>query len=188
MNYRRVYNEIIDAGRKVKNDCVSRSVSVSADVVPDVWGAADLCVHLNIPAGIWGSDPHDTTYISRAAQIVAYKCLSKMHPNSKIISDTLRALLKLRGRKKRKIPLRRPRHSPATRAKMSASHTGKKFSMESRQKMSDAKRGIAFTEEHVKNRSLSRIRNGKGHSIEAKINMSIAAKNRRKTNKWSVSK
>ncbi len=188
MNYPRIYELICESGKKVKNHEVSLVQSFDPCLYRDNGSDAVLVKHLIIPAGIWGSTdtPENTTYLTPHQQIVAYKLLCKIYPYSKHILETTKALVKARGKKKRKIPWTRRGHSPETRAKMSRSHTGKKFSAESRQKMSAAKKGKPLSEEHVRNRSASRIRNGKGFSEEARKNMSKAAKNRKKINKWSV--
>ena len=145
--------------------------------------------HLIIPAGIWGSSntPENTTYLTTHQQIVAYKLLRKIYPYSKSIAEQLKVLLKARGRKKRKIPLKRKPHSLATRAKMSQSHLGKRFSQESRIKMSQAKKGQSQSSKHIANKTASRKASGQWFSPEARLRMSVAAKNRQKPNKWSVS-
>ena len=154
----------------------------------------DVCPHrsghLIIPPGIWGSSNtnENTTYLTSHETIVAYKLLRKIYPYSKSIHERLNVLLKVRGRKRRKIPLKRKPHSPETRAKMSQSHKGKTFSAESRQKMSEAKKGKPFTAEHIANRSASRRKNAKGFTEATRLKMSVAAKNRTKKTKWSVTK
>jgi hypothetical protein len=200
VNYVRIYESICDSAKKVKNGMVSPSVgSYAADGGEKARGVSDrvqsCCsvsdrVHLIIPGGIWGSSdaPDNTIYLTAHQQIVAYKLLRKIYPYSKSISLRLKDLLKERGKKHRKIPYTRRGHSAETRMKMSKSHTGKKFGIESRKKMSDAKRGRKMSAEHVANRSASRRRNARGFSAEAKINMSVAAKNRIKKTKWSVGK
>ena len=145
-------------------------------------------MHLIVPAGVWGSsnDPQNVCYLTKEQQVVAYLLLRKLYPYSRHIAEHSRRLLKERGKKRRKIPYRRKPHSEATRQKMSASHKGKVFSAESRAKMSASKKGKRFTAEHIANRSASRIRNKKPLSTQARLNMSIAAKNRTKPNKWSM--
>jgi hypothetical protein len=74
---------------------------------------------------------------------------------------------------------------------MSASHKGKTFSAESRKRMSEAKRGRALSEAHVRARSESRKRNKRGFSPETIEKMRLAAKNRKmkpKESNWSVKK
>lgn len=190
MNYVRLYDDLTDRQRNLLKcgECLARGLNADGSVGDDV--CPHRYRHLIIPAGIWGStdSPENTTYLTTHQQIVAYKLLRKIYPYSKSIADTLKVLLKARGRKKRKIPIKRKPHSAETRAKMSASHRGKTFSAESRMKMSEAKKGKSFTAEHIANRSASRRANAKGFKPETRMKMSVAAKNRRKKTKWSVSK
>jgi len=192
MNYVRIYDEICASAKKVENRGESLQRDVSPHPSPDHWYGSDKVVHLVIPAGIWGSsnDPDNVITLSKAQQIIAYRCLVKIYPYSKQIAITLKQLIKARGRKKRKIPIRRKPHSEATRKKMSQSHLGKTFSLESRRKMSESKRGKKFSEEHVRNRSESRRRNGRGFTPETIEKMRLSARNRKKSdvNKWSVGK
>lgn len=189
MNYLSLYDRIC---RDPKNllqcgDCLATSLAAGASA------GMDVCVHkhrhLIIPAGIWGSSntPENTTYLTTHQQIVAYKLLVKIYPYSKNIAETLKSLLRARGRKRRKIPLKRKPHTAETRAKMSQSHRGKRFSMESRIKMSEAKKGQSQSSKHVANKTAARKASGQWFSPEARLRMSVAAKNRQKPNKWSVS-
>lgn len=174
MNYSKIYDSLISSAEKVQISTESQQ--------------RDLEIHWRVPKGVWGHQPEDHVFLTLQQRVVAYKLLAKMHPSSTIVKQTLKDLIRLRGKKKRKIPIKRPSHSAATRAKMSASHMGKRFSIESRLKMSAAKKGRKFTPEHIAARSASRSRNHRGYDEAARLNMSMAAKNRKKPNHWSIAK
>lgn len=178
------------SAKNVQNPVSSLVQGSCASSSTNRWVATDSVSHLIIPGGIWGStNSHDNTVtLTKQQQIVAYKLLVHIYPHSKTISDTLKSLIKARGKKRRKIPYKRRGHSPETKAKMSKSHRGKVFSEESKQKMRSAKIGKRLSSEHVANRVASRKRNAKGFSEATRHRMSVAAKNRKKTNKWSVAK
>lgn len=193
MNYLRIYDEICSRAEKVekRSECSQRDVCARAAV--GKWCDACRSSHLIIPSGIWGSTstPDNVVYLTNRERIVAYALLRKIYPYSKHIALAYHALIKARGKKRRKIPYRRKPHSEATRAKMSASHTGKTFSAESRQRMSESKRGVKFTAEHIAARSESRKRNARGFSAESRERMRLAALNRKvkpKESKWSTMK
>lgn len=188
MNYLGIYQRFCDSAKNVLNARLALLECVEPKQSRRRWDPLAPRVHLIIPGGIWGSsNSHENTIVLTAAeQIIAYKLLRRIYPHSKTISDTLKSLIKARGKKRRKIPYKRSGHSIETRIKMSKSHRGKTFNDESKLKMRLAKIGKKMTVEHIANRVESRKRNAKGFSEATRLKMSVAAKNRKKTNKWSV--
>lgn len=198
MNRVRIYNEICNNAKNVFEEryallqCVSSSECssgcVDASLSSSLRVDQQLRIHLIIPGGIWGStnDHSNTIVLTLHEQIVAYKCLIHIYPHSKSIASTLKDLLRIRGKKRRRIPYKRRPHSPETRAKMSKSHMGKTFSADSRLRMSEAKIGKKMSEAHIANRVASRVRNGKGFTDATRQKMSESAKNRKKKNKWGL--
>lgn len=218
MNYLKIYDEICRAGKNLEKQG-SGVQREEAPVLVDRMSRESLLVdqkrpapvlveHLIIPAGIWGSSrsPDNIVYLTKHQQLVAYKCLARIHPTSNVIAATLRSLIKAFGKKRAKPHMtsrrcaiagakargRRIPHTAETRMKMSASHKGKTFSAESRKKMSDRKKGMVMSEEHVRRRNESRAAGGRWFSEESIEKMRVAALNRRKkasnTTTWSVSK